>query len=165
MGWHIKRSILLIGVCGCGKSSVGLALARSIETRFIEGDDYHSDNNIAKMAKGTPLNDFDRKPWIALLSDEIRVAYLRNEQVVLACSALKESYRNELRLSCPDIQLVWLDVPRKILEERLKNRTTHFMHPSLLESQLAEFEQPKEAIVISADAPVNEVVSKILDRL
>ena len=159
------RSILLIGVSGCGKSSVGLVLAKSIGARFIEGDDYHPANNIAKMTKGIPLNNFDRKPWIALLSNEIRVAYLRNERVVLACSALKECYRNELRVGCPNLQLILLDVSRKNLEDRLSHRTTHFMHPSLLESQLAEFEQPRGALVVAADNPVNEVVSKILERL
>jgi gluconokinase len=135
--------IILIGVSGSGKTSIGRALSLLTGYAFLDADDYHSPENIAKMSRGEPLNDADRLLWLDTLSEVISSQIDRGEQTILACSALKKSYRSQLAQSnLPSIHFVYLDVAPELLETRLKQRKGHFMSPKLLLSQLETLEEP-----------------------
>ena len=131
---------VVMGVCGCGKSSVGGRLAEAIGARFLEGDAFHSAANVAKMSAGTPLNDTDRAEWLLKLMAEIRNARERGENLVLSCSALKRRYRNLLREGDPDLRFAHLSGDRELIATRMLARINHYMPLSLLDSQLAVLE-------------------------
>jgi carbohydrate kinase (thermoresistant glucokinase family) len=153
--------IVVMGVSGSGKSTVGVALATRLGVPFVDGDDLHPDANKAKMAGGTPLEDADRWPWLALVGEALA---LSSTGLVLACSALKRSYRDAIRAKAPDTRFAYLRVPRAELAERIVQRPGHFMPVSLLDSQLATLEEPTEdekAIVVAADESVEEAASAI----
>jgi gluconokinase len=136
--------IIIMGVAGSGKTSVGKALSALTGWLFLDADDYHSDANIAKMARGEPLGDADRAPWLARLQAVITEKIDRGEDTILACSALKQAYRSQLR--SPDPQSGWfvyLKVPPELLQERLKQRSNHFMQLKMLDSQLKTLEEPQ----------------------
>lgn len=144
-------TIVVMGVSGSGKSHVGAALARACGMDFVEGDEPHPPANIAKMSAGIPLDDADRRPWLAALAAAI--AAHRGQGVVVACSALRRAYRDVLRQADPALRLLYLRVPRAELARRLRERR-HFMPASLLDSQLATLEEPtadEHAIVLGAD--------------
>jgi gluconokinase len=134
------RRWVVMGVSGCGKSDIGVRLARELGIVFIEGDVWHSSDNVAKMASGIPLTDADRAGWLATLREKIAAARANDTALVLSCSALKRRYRDLLREGDPDLFFVELDGPRELIEERMHARTGHFMPPSLLGSQLADLE-------------------------
>ena len=131
-----------MGVAGSGKSLIGSTLARALGVDFVEGDDYHSIENVKRMAAGTPLTDADRAEWLRALAARIRAAKDSGTGLVMACSALKRSYRDILRAEANEIQFIFLGGPRTLIMERLAHRRGHFMPPSLLESQLAILEEP-----------------------
>src|SRR3954469_17790492 len=131
-----------MGVAGSGKSVIGAALARSLDVEFVEGDNFHSAANVARMALGIPLTDDDRAGWLVALADRIRKAKQAGTGLVVTCSALKRSYRDVLRAAASDIQFIFLKGRRELLEQRIANRTGHYMPASLLDSQLATLEEP-----------------------
>lgn len=133
-----------MGVAGSGKSLIGGALARALDVAFVEGDDYHSPENVARMASGTPLTDADRLPWLRSVAKRIRDAKSAGTGLVVACSALKRSYRDLLRAEsgAPGLQFVFLKGSRALIAGRLADRRGHFMPPTLLDSQLAALEEP-----------------------
>lgn len=133
---------VIMGVCGCGKSTVGTKLARSLGLKFVEGDTLHSAASVAKMSAGIPLSDLDRAGWLQLLSEHIVSARQADTGLVLSCSALKRSYRDVLRRGATDICLIHLHGERHLLEVRMAARTGHYMPLSLLESQLDILEAP-----------------------
>ena len=142
--WSRAPAVLVVmGVSGCGKSTVGARLAEALELEFVEGDAFHAPGNIAKMASGLPLTDADRADWLALLADKLAGAVREHRGVVLACSALKRAYRERLRNGAPQLRLVHLTGTRDMLLERTTQRSGHYMPPSLLESQLATLEPPE----------------------
>ena len=152
--------ILLMGVTGSGKTTVGRALAESLRWQFIDADDFHPPSNVAKMRAGIPLNDADRAPWLAALRTHI-VGWLSSEaNVVLACSALKQAYRDELVVS-PDVRVVYLRGSSELITARLKERHGHYMDPNLLSSQFATLEEPRDALVVDVDTSVDEIVKQI----
>ncbi len=156
---------VVMGVSGCGKSSVGAALAQRLGVRFVEGDSYHSPENVAKMAAGTPLTDGDRVHWLARLQGEIRDAVARGEGIVLSCSSLKRRYRDLLREGAPGLRFAHLAGDRDVIAARMSSRVGHYMPLSLLDSQLAALEplQPDEAgITLDIREPVPELVAQIL---
>lgn len=158
------RFIVIMGVSGAGKTVVGQALASALQWPFDEGDDYHSAANIAKMSHGEGLTDADRAPWLAALHDLIEATIERGDCAVLACSALREAYRTALvpaDASRDEVPFVYLDVPPSVLEERLRGRHGHFAGPSLLESQLATLEKPRDALWIDGTLPIPEIVQRI----
>jgi gluconokinase len=132
--------VVVAGVSGSGKSTVGRQLAAALELPFAEGDDFHSPANIAKMAAGQPLSEADRAPWLAAIAAWLRRQDEQGTGGVIACSALRRRYRDELRAAAPDLRLIMLAGDPARLRSRLTARTGHFMPAKLLESQLATFE-------------------------
>jgi gluconokinase len=156
--------IVLMGVTGSGKTTVGLALAESLHWQFVDADDFHPPANVAKMRVGIPLDDTDRAPWLASLHDAI-VGWLQTAtNVVLACSALKQAYREELLVN-PAVKLVYLRGNPELISQRLLQRHGHYMDPKLLASQFATLEAPEGAIVADVDAEVPEIVTTIRKAL
>jgi carbohydrate kinase (thermoresistant glucokinase family) len=136
------RRIVVMGVAGCGKTTVGRLLADALGWAFVEGDDLHPAANVDKMAAGRPLDDGDRWPWLDRIARRIEIACANRAGLVLACSALRRSYRDSLRTADPRLSVVHLTGAPDLLAERLKTRQGHFMPVSLLRSQLATLEAP-----------------------
>lgn len=156
--------ILLMGVAGSGKTTIGRALAETVRWQFVDADDFHPPANVAKMRAGLPLDDPDRAPWLAALRAAIENWLRSQTNVVLACSALKQSYREQLIFS-PEERLVYLRGSRDLIAERLTQRRDHYMDPELLPSQFATLEEPENAIVVDVDAIVPEIVTRIRTAL
>jgi carbohydrate kinase (thermoresistant glucokinase family) len=160
--------IVVMGVSGCGKSSVGIALAAALGARFIDGDDLHPEANKAKMSAGIPLDDSDRWPWLDLVSKALAEEVFETSGesftgTVVACSALKRVYRERILAGAPNTFFVHLDGSREILEQRLGARSGHFMPASLLDSQLATLE------TLGADEPgcvlnVEDSISQLVEQ-
>lgn len=153
--------IILMGVTGAGKTTVGERLASELGWEFYEADDYHPPENKKKMNAGIPLTDEDRWPWLRALRGAIEDALRRKADAVVTCSALKASYREVLAGGLSDVHFVLLHGSRKVLEERLADRKNHFMNPGLLDSQLATLEPPADALVVDIDQPPERQVAEI----
>lgn len=134
--------IVVMGVSGCGKSTVGRLLAGHLGLDYIEGDDLHPAENVARMAAGVALTDADRQGWLQALAGRLADANAQGRGLVLSCSALKRSYRDVLRTGAPDVRFVHLHGARELLTARMHDRPGHYMPPSLLDSQLATLESP-----------------------
>jgi gluconokinase len=154
-----------MGVAGCGKSTLALALARATGGVFIEGDDFHPIANKQKMAAGIPLDDDDRWPWLDRLIDEMRVSAGGGRAVFLSCSALKKSYRDHFREALPDLRFIYLRGDRETIRARMANRSGHFMPVTLLESQFAALEEPQGAVVLDIAQPLDQMVTRALSLL
>lgn len=158
--------IILMGVSGTGKTTVGQLLAASLGWSFVEADDFHPAANVAKMQGGTPLDDDDRRPWLAALRDRIDAACGRSESVVMACSALKQQYRDELEQGCPGtIRFVYLTGSEELIRSRLEAREGHFMDPALLRSQFDALEPPEGAIRVDVGPSPEQIAADIRRRL
>jgi len=160
--------VVVMGVSGSGKSAVGQALAAALGWPFIEGDDYHPPANVAKMAAGTPLNDDDRWPWYDRLAAEMATILARGGNAVLACSALKQSYRDRLARAAKkdgDVRFVHLKGDYDTIATRLATRRHRYMPASLLGSQFATLEEPADAIVVDARNAVADEVARIRSEL
>lgn len=156
---------VVMGVSGCGKSSVGLQLATALGAPFLEGDSYHSYANVAKMSAGMALTDADRADWLQALHAEIESARDRRAGLVLSCSALKRRYRDLLRGADPQLRFAHLHGPRELIADRMAARAGHYMPASLLDSQLASLEplQADEAgIVLDISKDPSDLVREIL---
>jgi gluconokinase len=153
--------VFLIGASGSGKTTVGRALAQQLAWQFVEGDDYHSPESIAKMRDGVPLNDSDRAPWLARLHAVAAAAIDRRAHAVIACSALKQRYRDLLRGTLSGIRFVYLKADEPTLRKRLEERRKHFAGASLLASQLAALEEPADAMTIDATRSVDEIAGAV----
>ena len=156
--------IVLMGVSGSGKTTVGRILAEQLRWTFLEGDEFHTAANIEKMRSGIALQDEDRRPWLAALQARLEIACERGETVVLACSALKESYRRYLLID-PQVRLIYLKADRQLIRRRLQQRPGHFMSPALLESQFATLEEPQDAIWLDASLNPLDIITLIRHRL
>jgi len=156
-----------MGVTGSGKTTIGEVLAQRASATFADGDDYHPLANKEKMKAGYPLNDADRQPWLERLNMLLRDWYAANRSGILACSALKQSYRETLRADTPKgtVRFVLLEASKQVLEERLKARHHEYMNPGLLESQIQTLEEPGDALHICNDRTPDEVVTEILQKL
>jgi gluconokinase len=133
---------VVMGVAGSGKSLIGAAFANALGIEFVEGDEYHSPENVERMSRGIPLTDDDRARWLRSLAARIREAKEGGVGLVISCSALKRSYREILRAEASDLRFVFLKGERALIAERLADRRGHFMPPSLLDSQFATLEVP-----------------------
>jgi gluconokinase len=156
--------VVVMGVTGTGKSTVGPLLASELGATFVDGDSFHSAANIEKMAHGIPLTDADRAPWLAAIHDRIVKAVDSRENLVVACSALKQRYRETLADGV-NITWVYLKGSMERLRERLLRRRHHFMSAEMLASQFADLEEPENAIVIDVALPRRDAVKQIVDAL
>ena len=156
--------IVLMGVTGCGKSTVGAALAEKLGVTFIDSDALHSESNKKKMSSGTPLNDSDRQPWLQAVAETLR----SNESIVVACSALKKSYREKILVGAPTTQFIHLVGSQELISARLNERSHEFMPIELLESQfqtLEPLEQSERGKVIEISQSIEEIVDEITSWL
>lgn len=153
-------ALVVMGVAGCGKSSVAQAIARHAGGVLIEGDDFHPPASVEKMRKGIALTDEDRAGWLARLSEELAQAVHAGERPVMACSALKRRYRDQLRSAVPGLGFVFLELGRDEAAARMRNRTGHFMPTSLIDSQFATLEPPHDeprTLVVDARLSIDEL--------
>lgn len=159
--------IIIMGVSGAGKTTIGTLLARELGWPFVEADDYHSEANRAKMARGDGLTDADRAPWLARLGAVIAEYAEAGRSMVLACSALKGKYRRQLRAAAGDavVAFVYLKVAPEVAAERLAHRTGHYAKANLAPSQFADLEEPGHAIVVDATQSPEEIVEEIVNGM
>ncbi|NGX51097.1 MAG: Thermoresistant gluconokinase [Chlamydiae bacterium] len=148
--------IVVMGVSGSGKTAVGKELGKRLRLPFYDGDTFHSEECRAKMAAGVPLSDADREPWLGSLAELLR----EHPSIILACSALKATYREQLRIS-PDVLFVYLKGSYELICTRMEGRKGHFFNPTLLKSQFETLEEPEDALVVEISPPVSEIVTEI----
>jgi gluconokinase len=158
------KFFLVMGVSGCGKSTIGKELARRLGWDFYDADDYHPSGNIAKMVAGVPLNDDDRYPWLDSLHMLISSCLKANRPGLLACSALKDSYRQKLLKGNKGVKIIFLKGSYSLIKARLEKRPTHYMQPIMLQSQFDTLEEPHGALVIDVSPSVDEIVAQILEK-
>lgn len=160
------QSFIIMGVSGCGKTSIGMRLAQARGAKLIDGDDLHPRRNIDKMAQGIPLCDDDRWPWLERLSDAAYSLIHKNETGFIVCSALKKSYRDFLRRDNPQLQFIWLKGDYSLILSRLQQRAGHYMPTALLESQFAALEVPtpdeQDVLTVEIDGEPDQVVERCL---
>ena len=156
--------IVLMGVSGSGKTTVGRLLSAQLGWKFYEADDYHSPASVEKMRGGVPLDDRDRGPWLERLRELLRDCLRRDESAVLACSALKERYR-EFLLIDERVVLIFLKGDYQLIAGRLARRRDHYMNPSLLGSQFETLEEPDDALQVDITSSPEEIVGEIRGRL
>ena len=158
-----RPQVIVMGVSGCGKTTIGDLVARELGVRFLDGDSLHPVENVTKMAAGTPLTDEDRWPWLAIVGGELAAA--GGDGLVLACSALRRSYRDAIRAQAPDTVFLHLHGSKEVLGSRLEGRSGHFMPAALLDSQLATLEplqDDERGVVVDIAAPVPAVLAGAL---
>lgn len=156
--------VIVMGVAGSGKTTIASELARTLGWEFLDADSFHSPANVAKMHAGIPLNDSDRAPWLQALRREIERSLAGTGSLALACSALKQSYREQLLVS-PDVKLVYLRGTFEVLRQRLEQRKGHFMPEQLLASQLETLEEPADATTVDVHHSVDEIIAEILTKI
>jgi gluconokinase len=152
-----------MGVVGSGKTTVGTLLAEKLGWEFADADDFHPPENIRKISHGIALTDDDRTPWLAALRGAIEQWHAEGKNVVLACSALKQAYRQELRVGA--VRFVYLKGDSQLILQRLHARRGHFASDSILESQFADLEEPKDALVVSIAQSPDAIAAEIIDKL
>ena len=157
--------IILMGVAGSGKTTVGRLLANRLRCPFYDGDDYHPPANVSKMASGIPLSDDDRAAWLASLAEVIRHGLERGENGVIACSALKGTYRNVLCVDHARVKFFYLKGDYDIILERMQSRGAHYMRPAMLQSQFAALEEPADVPWLDVKLEPAEIVRRIVEHL
>ncbi|TOY92592.1 gluconokinase [Vibrio fluvialis] len=155
-------SIIVMGVSGSGKSTIGASIAKHLDAKFIDGDDLHPRANIQKMRRGEPLNDTDRAPWLERIRDAAFSLENKSERGVIVCSALKRCYRDQIREGNEHVTFVFLDGDKSLILERMRARQGHFMKTDMLDSQFATLEYPtadeRDVLIIPIDCSIDEVV-------
>lgn len=159
------RVIVLMGVAGCGKTTVGRELACSLGWSFADADEFHPPANVAKMSAGRPLTDADRAPWLAAIRRHIEDRLAAGGGAVVTCSALREAYRRALVPGAGRVDLVYLKGTREELQARIGARQDHFMKPAMLDSQLAALEEPADALTVDIAPPPAEIAARIRHAL
>ena len=156
--------VVVMGVAGSGKTTIGTLLAEALGCPFLEGDALHPPANIEKMSHGIPLTDADRAPWLAAIRDRIVAAQERGQCLVVACSALKQQYRNFLAQGT-NITWVYLRGSQELITSRIQHRREHYMKPGMLPSQFADLEEPADALVVDISAPPEVILQRLLPRV
>ena len=154
-----------MGVSGSGKTTVGRLVAQRLGWDFYDGDDFHPPANMEKMAKGIPLEDTDRNPWLKILYHLISTCLEEGKSGVLACSALKQQYRQALLAGNPGVQLVYLKGDYDLIRSRMADRAVHYMQPGMLQSQFDALEEPQDALVVDISSTVEQIVEKIFQNM
>lgn len=154
-----------MGICGSGKSTVAIEIAKAKRIEMLDADDFHPPSNVEKMRAGTPLTDVDRAGWLQALNRELKSRLDAGRSVVLACSALKQRYRDTLNEGLPKVSWLFLRGDRGTILERVGQREDHFMPPALVDSQLEALEEPQDAVVVDIRLPVEEIVASALADL
>lgn len=157
--------LLIMGVAGSGKTTIGETLARELGWSFRDADDFHPPENVRKMSAGIPLDDRDREPWLAAIHAHVERTLARGESGIVTCSALKERYRQRITGARPDVQLVHLVGDFQLIHQRMASRTDHFMKPEMLRSQFETLEPPAEALVIDVRQTPARIVAEIRRNL
>jgi gluconokinase len=155
--------VVLMGVAGSGKTTIGRGLSKELGWKFYDADDFHPRPNVEKMSRGVPLDDTDRIPWLEALRELVRACLERGESAVLACSALKENYREYLLID-EGVKLVYLKGDYDLIQDRLRTRRGHFMKPEMLDSQFATLEEPEQGIHVDISSPPEEIIKAIRSR-
>jgi gluconokinase len=155
---------LIMGVSGSGKTTLGKALAQKPGWDFFDADDFHPPDNIAKMAAGIPLSDLDRAPWLAALHDQLLSTLKEGRHPVLACSALKETYRTQLLEGMNGMAVIYLKGSYDLILSRISTREDHYMKPGMLQSQVDTLEEPKDASVLDVKMPLKDMIDKITKK-
>jgi gluconokinase len=156
--------VVVMGVVGAGKTTIGRLLAEQLHWEFADADDFHSQANIEKIRQGIPLNDEDRKPWLQKLRQQIEKRISNKQSAVLACSALKRSYRDELQVG-PEVRFVHLYGSAAVIAQRLRARHGHFADKQILASQFADLEEPVEGISVEIDQSPEQIIAEIRRKL
>jgi gluconokinase len=157
--------VVIMGVSGAGKTTVGHLLANELGWEFHDGDELHSPENKRKMSEGIALNDTDRQPWLASIRDLIEKISARGSNAVIACSALKQSYRDVIAGDHSRVKIVYLKGNRELIAQRIAHRTNHFINKGLLESQFDVLEEPHDAITVDISATPESIVETVRERL
>ena len=157
--------IVLMGVCGCGKTTVGELLAASLCWPYYDADDYHPPDNVAKMRSGAPLTDTDREPWLAALNRLLKDLEAQGQSSGLGCSALREAYRRTLLHGVAGARLVYMKGSRSLIATRLEERVHRYMPASLLDSQFAALEEPRDAMVVDVAPAPDQIAAQIRSSL
>ncbi|WP_274878384.1 gluconokinase [Vibrio harveyi] len=161
-------SVVVMGVCASGKTTIGEHLAKKLGRKFIDGDDLHPRANIQKMASGQPLNDDDRKPWLERIRDAAYSLESKNEHGIIVCSALKKIYRDQIREGNENVTFLFLDGSKELILERMRARQGHFMKENMVNSQFEALERPENeprTIFVSIDATIEDVVSSAAELI
>ncbi|WP_182026439.1 gluconokinase [Vibrio rotiferianus] len=161
-------SVVVMGVCASGKTTIGEHLAKKLGRKFIDGDDLHPRANIQKMASGQPLNDDDRKPWLERIRDAAYSLESKNEHGIIVCSALKKIYRDQIREGNENVTFLFLDGSKELILERMRARQGHFMKENMVNSQFDTLERPEDeprTIFVSIDATIEDVVSNAAELI
>jgi carbohydrate kinase (thermoresistant glucokinase family) len=159
----VPRVIVLMGISGSGKSTIGRQLGERLGWPFYDGDDFHPAENVAKMARGVPLDDHDRLPWLQAMHEKLSAVLASGGQAVLAASLLKQAYRDQVLNGLSDVALVYLKAKPALIDERLQQRQGHFFKSPLLASQLAILEEPPSALALSVDTPSADIVANVVE--
>ena len=155
-------TIIVMGVAGSGKTTVGRALAQRLGWSFVDADDLHPPANIERLRHDVPLSDDDRRPWLQQIRRVIEESLARDARLVIACSALKERYRRTLAHGISGVRFVFLTGSAALLRERLERRADHVAGPALLDSQLVDLEPPRNALTLDVSLPVDALVDRIV---
>jgi carbohydrate kinase (thermoresistant glucokinase family) len=157
--------IVIMGVAGSGKTTVGKLLAEKLSWPFFEGDDFHPKSNVAKMSRGIPLTDEDRAGWLGSIAEQIKSLEKEGRSGVVACSALRDSYRKILANAGKDVCFVHLKGDYRSIKERLESRKGHFMKPQMLQSQFDTLEEPKDSLVIDINNSPEKIIEIIIKTI
>jgi gluconokinase len=157
--------LIVMGVSGCGKTTIGKLLAEKLGWPFYDGDDFHTPANVARMSQGIPLDDEDRADWMAELADLIRDSMQNGQSGVLACSALKQCYRDQLCLDPVQVKFIYLKGNYELIHSRMQSRPGHYMKPDMLDSQFTTLEEPGDAITVEISQSPEEIAALAIHRL
>lgn len=158
------RALVVMGVSGCGKTSVGERLSQVLGWPFFDGDDFHPQENVAKMSQGIPLDDEDRKPWLANLHDLIETHLQGRKSMILACSALKLCYRDQLAEGNPGTVYIHLKGDFDLIYRRMATRQGHYMQAAMLRSQFEALEEPTDAVIIDIQQNLDEIIQTLAEQ-
>ena len=161
-------SVIVMGVCACGKSTIGEQLAQKLDRKFIDGDDLHPRANIQKMASGQPLNDDDRTPWLERIRDAAYSLESKNEHGIIVCSALKKKYRDQIREGNENVTFLFLDGDMELIMNRMRQRQGHFMKENMVKSQFETLERPDaepQTVVVGIDSDIADIVERAAKQL